>query len=166
MPIYKKWPSLSPHAVSYAIDKYLREQQGQRQNLRVDHLRHGEIYHKWGLEYVSDGVATSGMGVICIDPLHPEKLSSHMEGTVYSYGPHGYSAETISDYPEELMRMVAGGAAFVELVDKQGHLDHMAEVLDKDDSVNWIEDVLTKAYLDYERDQEARTEETPLGAGV
>ena len=145
MPTQKKWSYLSPDAVSYAIDKYLSEQENERRNLLVNHVWDAEIVHQWTLEYVSRGVVSSGMGRICLDPFHtPEQIT----GTEYSYEPHGYSAEAMSDYPAELLEIVEGGAAFVDFLRKKDKFDSFRSVLDEG-RITGIEATLTKAYLDF-----------------
>ncbi len=153
MPIYTKWPNLLPDAASYAIDKYLSEQESKRRNLRVNHVYDMEILHKWELEYVSRGVVSSGMGIICLDPYYAPESRSDVVGTGYSYEPHGYSAETLSDYPAELLEIVEGGAAFVELLRKRREFASIRRVLDEG-RITGIEDTLTKAYLGFDPEAE------------
>ena len=155
MPIYKKWPRLMPDVVSYAIDKYLSEQESERRNLSVARVWDADIVHKWDLAYVSRGVASSGMGKICLDPLDAPESRVQIAGTAYSYEPHGYRAETISDYPADLLEIVEGGAAFVEFLRKKRKFGSMQRVLDKG-RITGIEATLTKAYLEF--DPQAKVE--------
>ena len=145
MPTHKKWSYLSPDAVSFAIDKYLSEQEKERGNLLVNHVWDAEIVHQWTLDYASSGVVSSGMGRICLDPFHtPEQIT----GTEYSYEPYGYSAEAISDYPAELLEIVEGGGAFVDFLRKTDKFDSFRSVLDEGHIIG-IETALNKAYLDF-----------------